>query len=160
VSVKWHRRAEGYTVYNFEVEALSGKEADGRNTHSYFVGKASGGAWVHNGNYIRPNIYEKLPVLGSSDRFCPDDLSDLMKGAPLKAGQETVFRQNVDRIADMMRRGTKFKDIEIEGATGAITDGNHRYIASRLTGTSIGASPRVPGIKLRAAVPWEQVDVR
>ncbi|MBC7804524.1 MAG: hypothetical protein H7145_00035, partial [Akkermansiaceae bacterium] len=50
-SVKWHRRAEGYAVYNFEVEALSGKDADGENTHSYFVGKASGGAWVHNGKY-------------------------------------------------------------------------------------------------------------
>jgi hypothetical protein len=48
-SIQWNRRAEGYAVYNFEVEALSGKEADGRNTHSYFVGKASGGAWVHNG---------------------------------------------------------------------------------------------------------------
>ncbi|MBC7804522.1 MAG: hypothetical protein H7145_00025 [Akkermansiaceae bacterium] len=50
-SVKWHRRAEGYAVYNFEVEALSGKDSDGKHTHSYFVGKAGGGAWVHNANY-------------------------------------------------------------------------------------------------------------
>ena len=47
-SIKWARRAQGYTVYNFEVEALTGKEKDGKNTHSYFVGKHAGGAWVHN----------------------------------------------------------------------------------------------------------------
>ena len=37
-SIKWNRRAEGYKVYNFVVE----------DDHSYFVGKSSGGAWVHN----------------------------------------------------------------------------------------------------------------
>jgi hypothetical protein len=37
-SIKWQRRPEGYTVYNFEVE----------DVHNYFVGKANGGALVHN----------------------------------------------------------------------------------------------------------------
>jgi hypothetical protein len=36
-------RAEGYAIYNFEVES-----GEGEDTHNYFVGKASGGAWVHN----------------------------------------------------------------------------------------------------------------
>ena len=39
-NIEWERRAEGYKVYNFEVE----------DTHSYFVGTATGGAWVHNYN--------------------------------------------------------------------------------------------------------------
>jgi RHS repeat-associated protein len=37
-SLTWHRRAQGYTVYNFEVEG----------NHSYFVGNANGGVCVHN----------------------------------------------------------------------------------------------------------------
>jgi hypothetical protein len=37
-SIQWHRRAQGYTVYNFVVE----------DDHSYFVGTHNGGAWVHN----------------------------------------------------------------------------------------------------------------
>jgi hypothetical protein len=36
--IRWNRRAEGYTVYNFVVE----------DDHSYFVGTHNGGAWVHN----------------------------------------------------------------------------------------------------------------
>ncbi len=61
-SVGWHRRAQGYTVYNFEVEPLNAKGSGGGSsagdkggggkfTHSYFVGSADGGAWVHNGKY-------------------------------------------------------------------------------------------------------------
>lgn len=37
-SVTWHRRPEGYRVYNFIVE----------DDHTYFVGTHNGGAWVHN----------------------------------------------------------------------------------------------------------------
>jgi hypothetical protein len=37
--VEWHRRAEGYAVYNLVVE----------DDHTYFVGKTSGGLWAHNG---------------------------------------------------------------------------------------------------------------
>ena len=36
-SIKWHRSAAGFPVYNFEVA----------NNHNYFVGKS--GVWVHNG---------------------------------------------------------------------------------------------------------------
>jgi hypothetical protein len=36
--VEPHHRAGGYTVYNFEVEG----------DHTYFVGQAHGGVWVHN----------------------------------------------------------------------------------------------------------------
>ncbi|MDX1931075.1 MAG: Hint domain-containing protein [Capsulimonadales bacterium] len=39
-------RPEGVAVYNFEVE---GDAKAGEKAHSYFVGQASGGAWVHNG---------------------------------------------------------------------------------------------------------------
>ncbi|MBC8139285.1 MAG: hypothetical protein H8F28_25705 [Fibrella sp.] len=60
-SIKWLRRAEGYAVYNFEVEALSSKASDGEHTHSYFVGKASGGAWVHNGHYDIARYGQKQP---------------------------------------------------------------------------------------------------
>ena len=37
-SITRHTRKEGYLVYNFEVEG----------DHTYFVGTANGGAWVHN----------------------------------------------------------------------------------------------------------------
>lgn len=37
-AIQWNRRAEGYAVYNFVVE----------EEHTYFVGLANGGAWVHN----------------------------------------------------------------------------------------------------------------
>jgi len=37
-SIEWHQRKEGYPVYNFEVSG----------THTYFVGNADGGLWVHN----------------------------------------------------------------------------------------------------------------
>ena len=40
-SVVWARRAEGYRVYNFQVEG----------DHTYFVGKTDGGLWVHNADY-------------------------------------------------------------------------------------------------------------
>lgn len=38
-SIKWHRRAEGYAVYNFVVE----------DDHSYVVGAHNGEVWGHNG---------------------------------------------------------------------------------------------------------------
>ena len=38
-AIEWKRSAEGFAVYNFEVE----------NDHTYFVGNSNGGAWVHNG---------------------------------------------------------------------------------------------------------------
>src|SRR5262249_51794797 len=37
-SIQWKRRNEGYKVYNLVVA----------QDHTYFVGKANGGAWVHN----------------------------------------------------------------------------------------------------------------
>src|SRR5947209_2678578 len=37
-SVRWQRRPDGYRVYNFVVE----------DDHSYFVGRAGVGAWLHN----------------------------------------------------------------------------------------------------------------
>ncbi len=37
-SIQWQRRPEGYTVYNFVVG----------DNHTYFVGHANGGVWVHN----------------------------------------------------------------------------------------------------------------
>lgn len=55
-SIKWQRRAEGWTVYNFEVE--SGK---GEDTHNYFVGRANGGASVHNG--LCPGLVGRYDVL-------------------------------------------------------------------------------------------------
>jgi hypothetical protein len=42
-SVEWHHRPQGYTVYNFSVE----------DDHTYFVGVAAGGVWVHNS--VGPN---------------------------------------------------------------------------------------------------------
>jgi hypothetical protein len=44
-SIKWNRRPEGYKVYNFVVE----------DDHSYFVGRASGGVWVHNPVWCSPD---------------------------------------------------------------------------------------------------------
>ena len=47
-SVEREQHAEGLSVYNFEVE----------EDHTYFVGKAGGGAWVHNTCWLarmRPN---------------------------------------------------------------------------------------------------------
>ena len=45
--IYWERQADGYKVYNFEVE----------DTHTYFVGTANGGSWVH--NY---GIYPEKPL--------------------------------------------------------------------------------------------------
>ena len=56
-SVTWERKRAGFTVYNFEVEPLNAKEGDGATTHSYFVGRESSGAWVHNAS-----TYETSPV--------------------------------------------------------------------------------------------------
>jgi hypothetical protein len=56
----WHRRAEGYKVYNFVVE----------DDHSYFVGLHNGGAWVH--NYPAPpdyraTFFQENPTLNPSE---------------------------------------------------------------------------------------------
>jgi hypothetical protein len=49
-SVTRERRPEGVAVYNFEVQVTpAGEDSDPRALgHSYFVGTASGGVWVHN----------------------------------------------------------------------------------------------------------------
>ena len=52
----WNRRSEGYDVYNFVVE----------DDHTYFVGKANGGAWVHNVNCYPVDRATKATVNSSS----------------------------------------------------------------------------------------------
>jgi RHS repeat-associated protein len=47
--VTWHRRTEGYAVYNLVVE----------DDHTYFVGKANGGLWVHNGVRCPGTLYKE-----------------------------------------------------------------------------------------------------
>src|SRR5262249_31631586 len=43
-SIEWQRSADGFPVYNFEVEG----------DHTYFVGRRDGGMWVHNGSCDPP----------------------------------------------------------------------------------------------------------
>jgi|GEM_PF-1300477 len=50
-SIQWKRRSEGYTVYNLVVA----------QDHTYFVGNAHGGAWVHNPENCPTSINGRLP---------------------------------------------------------------------------------------------------
>ena len=61
-AVKWNHRAQGYDVYNFVVE----------DDHTYFVGKAHGGAWVHN--------------IECNGQFSVIDWSGYPEGGPRPAG--------------------------------------------------------------------------
>ncbi len=136
--VDWQRAKSGtkpYTVYNFEVAG----------SHTYFVGKDNGGAWVHNS--CGPD---------------PANLGELMEGAPLKTTQGNVSREMVNNYTDMLLKdGSEAPPIKVDGDT--IVEGNHRYIADQLArqrsynGPPLrsvpGASPSNPG----PVIPWGQV---
>ena len=132
-SVTWNRRAEGYDVYNFVVE----------DDHTYFVGTAHGGAWVHNVE-------------------CPFDLSSdpRITGGPLQAGQDEVRKPVIDAYIKRAQNGEVPPPIVLEG--NVIIDGHHRYIAGRLAGTEVPTVQRsgLPSLNgPRRPVPWDKVHV-
>ena len=69
-SVTWKRRTEGYNVYNFVVE----------DDHSYFVGKANGGAWVHNPRYYWPEGYKTKGITHSEAYGAEDAFRQELEG--------------------------------------------------------------------------------
>ena len=98
-SIKWARRAEGYTVFNFEVESLSGREADGKNAHSYFVGKHSGGAWVHNANYGR--IQSRINL--QRDPTAREGIDHVLAAHLRPGGRKSQFGMNADEIKQLLQ---------------------------------------------------------
>ncbi len=59
-AIEWKARREGYLVYNFEVA----------DDHTYFVGQANGGAWVHNPTTPCPDLSsleQALEVISRGD---------------------------------------------------------------------------------------------
>jgi filamentous hemagglutinin len=79
-----HHSAAGVLVYNIEVEG----------DHTYFVGNASGGEWVHN-NCI-------ADAIANGHAFAKHVL---LKGEFKNVGVSTV-QQFADHIADVMENGT------------------------------------------------------
>jgi hypothetical protein len=80
-SIKWHRKAEGYRVYNFVVE----------DDHSYFVGRSGGGVWVHNptcGQAIRSVLNALRSETGTSVTVATREEAQqvLMKGVFSETG--------------------------------------------------------------------------
>ena len=55
--IEWEHKAEGWDVFNFVVA----------EDHSYFVGTANGGAWVHNGAGYRDTFFEAHPEVSAED---------------------------------------------------------------------------------------------
>ncbi len=109
-AVSREHHPEGIAVYNFEVEG----------DHTYFIGKAQGGIWVHNTCPVGRGALSNAPELAND---------------PFLARQPSVSGPKIDEIRAMMQKGTwDWAGREIKYNGNVIIDGHHRYIAARLAG--------------------------
>ena len=103
-SVVWARRAEGYRVYNFQVEG----------DHTYFVGKVQGGVWVHNADYDLTKLSMdevKKIVYTVPDGVTRDILSDFFGvvrstgvDPPNLAAGEYLTRESLEAYRELAQR--------------------------------------------------------
>ncbi len=63
---------------------------------------------------------------------------------------------NIKRIVEAMLRGEFISDIHVDDNTRIIVNGNHRYIASRLTGFPLGTTNWGYG-RPQNIVGWENI---
>ena len=81
-----------------------------------------------------------------------ETIRSAMQGADLSTTQRAVSIPRIQGMVDAMGAGDEFPAIHVDG--NVIVDGNHRYIASRLTGSSLEAIqwPGAGGSRIRPLV--------
>lgn len=57
-----------------------------------------------------------------------------------------------------MLSGDKFPPIKVDLSTGNIVDGNHRYIASRIAGTSIDVQSATQSMS-KSPIYWDKIPI-
>src|SRR5581483_8646764 len=109
-SVSRQNHPEGVSVYNLEVE----------DDHTYFVGKANGGVWVHNTCPVGRGALSNVPELAND---------------PFLARQPQVSGPKIDEMVKRLHDGTwNWAGREIKYNGNVIIDGHYSYIAARLAG--------------------------
>ena len=103
IAIEHQERAEGYSVYNLTVD----------QDHTYFVGAAQGGTWVHNSGECDASSMQSLDLSNPAwrqSKFTQDGLVYLLKdastGSILKVGQ-TSAKKFIGRFEKYVTAGAR-----------------------------------------------------
>jgi RHS repeat-associated protein len=132
-SLKWQRRAAGYKVFNFEVE----------DTHSYFVGMASDGAWVHNGVPCVPGLPGEYLASKAPQQVQPG--IKILEGQHVNnLGKVQPWRAHYDEFGRMIGR-TDYNAGNIKDGIPDIHHHTYGYFGGRTSGSWMEIGSHLPG---------------
>ena len=129
VTLVHHRYPHGVTVYNFEVEG----------DHTYFVGTANGGAWVHNA--CGPELENAFKGPVSERQFVVDPYGNTI---PIEPGEQLTGSPNGRYMQVRDANGDQ---------TGMRIDGPHSP-EGHTDPRALNPHAHVPGITNEDGTPW------
>jgi len=101
-------------------------------------------------------IIESIGGGGNHIEVSEQLIREKMKGSEYSSQQQSVSLPRIQEDVDRLLAGETPPPIQVDLSTNVIVDGNHRYIASKITGIPVEVQPYTGGYTHRI-VSWDQI---